>query len=155
MLRPVSLESVLHSALHDLRDVIRETQAVVEVQSDLPSVIAHSATLGQIATNLISNAIKFAAPGERPRVEVTCEQSEVHVRLLVQDSGIGIAPEHHQRIFKVFERLHGVETYSGTGIGLAIVNRAAQRLSGRCGVQSECGKGSLFWVELPRMSGEP
>ncbi len=68
--------------------------------------------------------------------------------LWVEDNGIGIAPEHQQRIFQAFQRLHGTDRYLGTGIGLAIVQRAAGRLGGRAGVESASGQGSRFWVEL-------
>jgi len=71
--------------------------------------------------------------------------------LSIQDNGIGIASEHHQRIFRVFERLHSAEQYPGTGIGLANVSKAAERMGGRVGVESQPQQGSRFWVELPRV----
>jgi signal transduction histidine kinase/CHASE3 domain sensor protein len=74
------------------------------------------------------------------------------IRLWVEDNGIGIAPEYHERIFRVFERLHGVETYPGTGIGLAIVRKGIERMGGRVGVESKLGQGSRFWIELPQVS---
>ena len=70
------------------------------------------------------------------------------VRLWIEDNGIGIAPEHQERVFNVFERLHGVETYPGTGIGLAIVKKGTERLGGRVGLESREGLGSKFWIEL-------
>ncbi len=72
------------------------------------------------------------------------------MRLWIQDNGLGIAPQHQQRIFKVFERLHGDEKYPGTGVGLAIVQKGAERMGGRAGVESVLGQGSRFWIELPR-----
>ena len=75
------------------------------------------------------------------------------VRLWVEDNGIGIAPEHRDRIFKVFERLHGEESYPGTGIGLAIVRKGIERTGGRAGVEPGDGGGSRFWVELPKPKG--
>ena len=72
----------------------------------------------------------------------------------VEDNGIGVAPEHQRRIFNVFERLHGSEAYPGTGIGLAIVRKGAERMGGRYGVESDVGRGSRFWVELPEAGSD-
>jgi signal transduction histidine kinase len=79
---------------------------------------------------------------------IHAEHRSNYVRLWVEDDGIGIAPEHQRRIFDPFQRLHGVEAYPGTGIGLAIVRRAVTRMGGSCGIDSEPGQGSRFWVEL-------
>jgi signal transduction histidine kinase len=81
---------------------------------------------------------------------VRAEPRDGLVRLWVEDNGIGIAPEHHERIFRVFERLHRSPDYPGTGIGLAIVRKAMERMGGRAGVESQLGRGSRFWIELPR-----
>jgi signal transduction histidine kinase len=67
----------------------------------------------------------------------------------VEDNGIGIEPGYQERVFQIFERLHGIETYPGTGVGLAIVRKGATRLGGRSGVESGSGQGSKFWIELP------
>jgi signal transduction histidine kinase len=75
------------------------------------------------------------------------------VRVWVEDNGIGIAPEHHRRIFEVFERLHGTEEYPGTGIGLAIVRKGVERMEGSVGVESSVAAGSRFWIELRRPEG--
>jgi signal transduction histidine kinase len=72
------------------------------------------------------------------------------VRLWVEDNGIGVAPEHQERIFQIFERLHGIETYPGTGVGLAIVRKGVIRLGGQVGVEASLGQGSKFWIELPK-----
>lgn len=113
-------------------------------------VIAHQNTLIQVLFNLISNGLKFHPPGVAPQVEVIAQpQKNGFTRISVSDKGIGIAPEHYPRIFEVFERLHGADAYPGTGIGLAIVKRGVQRMAGRYGVDSQVGKGSTFWVELP------
>jgi signal transduction histidine kinase len=100
--------------------------------------------------NLISNAFKFHAIGVAPQVEINVEHTgRGLVRIAVKDCGIGISPEHQEKIFKVFERLHGFNEYPGTGIGLAIVKRGTERMGGKVGVESQPGKGSTFWVELP------
>ena len=95
-------------------------------------------------------AEEMGRPGDREQLSVP--ESEIQnlnwIRLWVEDNGIGIAPEHRERVFRVFERLHGIETYPGTGIGLAIVRKGVERMGGRVGIESEIGQGSRFWVEL-------
>ena len=112
-------------------------------------MFGHSVTLVQIFANLIGNAIKFIPPSKTPVVSVFTELEKDRVRVWVEDNGIGIAPEHQGKIFDLFVRLHGNTSYSGTGVGLAIVQKGAERMGGRAGVISEPGKGSRFWVELP------
>jgi PAS domain S-box-containing protein len=146
----VDLGGVLAEVQAGLAELIRDRQAQVTVQGPLPTVLGHRPTLAQVVTNLLSNAIKFVAPGVPPRVRVWAEPRGESVRLWVEDNGIGIAPEHRERIFKVFERLHGEESYPGTGIGLAIVRKGAERTGGRAGVGPADGQGSRFWVELPK-----
>lgn len=131
------------------RQVAEGSKAELSVERPLPKVHAHRTILLQVLANLLSNAIKFVAPGVEPRVRVRGERREGKVRLWVEDNGIGIAPEHQGRIFRVFERLHASGEYPGTGVGLAIVRRALERLGGQAGVESQPGRGSRFWIELP------
>jgi PAS domain S-box-containing protein len=149
-LLPVSLDRVLDGALFSLANSIREKHAAVTVARPLPHVLGNGATLEVVVTNLLSNALKFVAPGVRPEIRVWAQQQETTVRLWVSDNGIGIAQEYHNKVFRVFERLHGDEAYPGTGIGLAIVRKGVQRMGGRSGVQSAPGHGSSFWIELPK-----
>jgi len=149
-LRPVGLGQAVQEALARLETEIEERGARVTVEEPLPDVIGHRATLVQVVENLLSNAVKFVAEGVQPRVQVWAEERGEHVRLWVADNGIGIAPEYHERIFRVFERLYGVEDYPGTGIGLAIVKKGVERMGGRVGVESDVGRGSRFWIELER-----
>ena len=148
MLERVDVREAVDDALHNLDEDIRTSGATVEVDAGLPQVKANRAVLVQVLTNLISNAIKFG--GERPTVRVRAGASDASARVWVEDEGIGIAPKHQERIFRAFERLHGAERYPGTGIGLAIVHKGIERLGGRVGVESQEGKGSRFWFELPR-----
>jgi PAS domain S-box-containing protein len=147
-LESVDVREVVDAALHNLDEDIRLTHATVEVEPNLPRLRANRAVLIQVLTNLISNAVKFG--GEQPTVLVRAQRDNDKARIWVEDHGIGIAPKHHERIFRAFERLHGAERYPGTGIGLAIVHKAIERLGGRVGVESQEGKGSRFWFELPR-----
>jgi PAS domain S-box-containing protein len=128
---------------------IRDHKISLEVSSPLGTVFAHLPTFKQILTNLLSNSIKFLAPDRPPQIRILTTRTPGYIRLSVQDNGIGIAPEHHEKIFGLFQRLHDNQTYPGTGIGLALVRKGAERMGGRVGVESEVGKGSRFWVDLP------
>ena len=150
-LQPITLAAVVVEALDQLEAELRERQAQVTVEEPLPDVVGHRTTLIQVVTNLLTNAVKFVAPGVQPQVRVWAEERDEWVRLWVQDNGIGIAPEHQERIFRVFERLHGIESYPGTGIGLAIVRKGLERMGGQVGVESQVGQGSRFWLELPQV----
>lgn len=116
-------------------------------------MIAHRSTLLQVIINLIGNAIKFVAPNTQPEIDIFVEEAQQNsqrwIRLWIVDNGIGIAPEHQERVFRVFERLHGAESYPGTGIGLAIVRKGLERMGGQVGVESQLGHGSRFWIALP------
>jgi len=106
--------------------------------------------LTQCISNVLGNAIKFVAPGTIPHIRIWTAPVDSDVRLIFQDNGIGIAPEHRSRLFKMFERIHPGDTYEGTGIGLAIVKKAVERMGGDVGVDSEPGQGSRFWIQLLR-----
>ena len=147
---PASLEQVVDEALMQLEAEIRAKQADVVVERPLPQVIGQYSTLVQVVANLLANGIKFVASGVQPSVRLWTEERDDWVRLSVRDNGIGIAPEYQERIFRVFERLHGPDTYPGTGIGLSIVRKAIERMGGRVGVESTPDGGSTFWVELRR-----
>ena len=145
-MQPVSVFEAVRQAIDQLPDgrAVRVVHLPKEVR-----VIAHAQTLVQALNNLFSNAIKFHAPGVAPEVEVSAVRNKDCIRILVRDNGIGIAPEHQERIFQAFERLHGQEEYPGTGIGLAIVKRGLHRMRGDLGLESVSGRGSTFWIELP------
>jgi signal transduction histidine kinase len=145
---PVSLRQALDEALSQQQGAIDTSQAKLTVDKAFPDVEGDYRMLVQVISNLISNALKFVAPGETPSVRISAESSQGRVLLSVEDKGIGIDPEHEQRIFRVFERLHGGEVYPGTGIGLAIVRKGVERMNGQVGVESKPGKGSHFWIEL-------
>jgi signal transduction histidine kinase len=145
----LSLEEPIHELLAILDNEIRARGAKVEVASPLGQVWTHLPTLKQVLSNLISNGIKFTAPGRPPLVRIYTTPREQFIRLWVEDNGIGILPQHHEKIFGLFQRLHDNQTYPGTGIGLALVRKGAERLGGRAGVESEPGQGSRFWLDLP------
>jgi signal transduction histidine kinase len=154
-LQPVDLTPVVAEVLAQLQTELQERAALVTVKEPLPQVRGHRATLVQVVANLLTNAVKFVRPGVQPRVRIWAEEREERIRLWVEDNGIGIALEQQERIFRVFERLHGIETYPGTGIGLAIVRKGVARMGGRVGVESTPGQGSKFWVEMPKAENVP
>ncbi|MFP2960685.1 PAS domain-containing protein [Myxococcus sp. 1LA] len=143
----------LDRAAANLRVAIQETHASVE-HGPLPAVLADETQLTQLFQNLVGNALKFhgASP---PRVRVSAEPLEEEVRFTVRDWGIGIAPEYFERIFVIFQRLHGKEEYPGTGIGLAICKKIVERHGGRIGVESQPGEGTAFWFTLPAAPSQP
>jgi PAS domain S-box-containing protein len=114
----------------------------------LDDVIGHEPSLVQVVSNLLNNAVKFVEPGTVPSVCVRTEREDGKVRLWVEDNGIGIDPQYHHRLFAMFERIHPKMAYEGTGVGLAIVRKATERMGGRVGVVSDGRNGSRFWVEL-------
>lgn len=122
-LKAVSLNLIVSRSIAQLEAEIAQTQARITVVEPLTAVLAHPPTLLQVLANLLSNAIKFVEPGIVPQVRVYTEAEEEFIYLWVEDNGIGIAPEFHDRIFGLFDRLHGQEVYPGTGIGLAIANK--------------------------------
>jgi signal transduction histidine kinase len=143
----VDLNLVVSEAMIQLEADLKQQQAKVTLLSVLPKVLGHRTTLVQVITNLLTNAIKFVE-NTQPQVQIWAETQDDWVQLWIADNGVGIAPEHQQRIFRVFERLHGIETYPGTGIGLAIVQKGIERMGGEVGVESQPGKGSQFWLKL-------
>jgi signal transduction histidine kinase len=144
-----ALDQVVSGVCRQLAAELAARQVALTVEEPLPLVRGNSTLLGQVVANLLDNACKFVAPGVKPQVRVRAELRDGTVRLWVEDNGIGIAPEHQEQVFRIFERLHGQETYPGTGIGLAIVRKAAERLGGQVGVESQPGAGARFWIDLP------
>jgi signal transduction histidine kinase len=148
-LQVCSLDQAVVESRRALEKEIRESRCEMEVEQPLGSVQAYVGLLDMVVANLIGNALKFTFPGRRPKVRIRSENRTGLIRLWVEDNGIGIHPDHHEVIFKVFERLHREETYPGTGIGLAIVRKGVEKLGGSVGLDSTPGEGSRFWVEFP------
>jgi signal transduction histidine kinase len=141
----------LHKLVREVIDGYLDWQppaADIQIEGTLPPVLGHAGFLTQCISNLLSNAIKFVSPGIQPSVRIRAETIDEYVRLCFQDNGIGIAAQNHHRIFGMFERINPLTEYQGTGIGLTIVRKAAERMGGRVGFESELGKGSTFWIEL-------
>jgi PAS domain S-box-containing protein len=144
---PVKLANAVDEACAQIDEKLRDRVAV-SVDAKL-RVSAHLPTLAQILFNLINNGLKFYPEGKTPHVEVRAHRDGENVLVSVRDEGIGIALQHQERIFQVFERLHTADAYPGTGIGLAIVKRGITRMGGTVRVESAPGKGSTFHICLP------
>jgi len=123
------------------RDVLRV--------GDLPTIDGDEPQLRQLMQNLISNALKFRRPDVVPEVEIAATAGTASVEITVRDNGIGFEPQYSGRIFRVFERLHGRSRYPGTGIGLALCRRIAERHGGTIVADGEPGAGATFTVTLP------
>jgi PAS domain S-box-containing protein len=122
----------------------------IQIRSPLLKVRAHETSLGQCIANLLTNAFKFVRPGVRPIIRIwTDAREQQHVRLWIEDNGIGIKPEHHARIFHMFERIHPAGKFEGNGIGLAIVRKSIEKMGGELGLESDGEHGTRFWFQLP------
>jgi two-component system sensor histidine kinase/response regulator len=127
---------------------LQPSEADIQIEGKLPVVWANEATLTQCVSNLLGNAIKFVPKGTVPRITLRAEVHEKEAIIWIKDNGIGIAPNDLDRIFGIFVKVHSADSYSGTGIGLSIVRRAAEKMGGQVGVESTLGQGSRFWVKL-------
>ena len=149
-LQAVALGPVVSGVLGSMESEIKERKGRISVDPHLPAVMGDAVMLAQALTNLVSNAIKFVPAGVDPTANIRAETQNGRVRLWVEDNGIGIAPDLHKKLFQVFERLVKSDEYPGTGIGLAIVRKAVERMGGEVGLESQPGQGSRFWIDLPR-----
>jgi len=158
-----------------MNSALQEPRAVVAIVRPLHRILAHPTLFSQCISNLLDNAAKFVAPGGQPRVIIRSEVVDAndplangrhrdlsgrklqssrrtyarYVRLWVEDNGIGMDSLTREKVFGMFERAREAKQYPGTGIGLAILAKAIERMNGRFGVESEPGAGSRFWIDLP------
>jgi signal transduction histidine kinase len=146
-LEPVAIDELLNQILV-LLNPTHPLGVHVAFEPHLLPVLATPTLLGQCLSNLLSNAAKFVEPGTTPHIRVRTEPRGDKVRIWVEDNGVGIDPAYHEKIFGLFERVGNLKEHDGTGVGLAIVARASQRMGGTCGVESAPGAGSRFWIEL-------
>lgn len=145
-LGPVNVGELARHVVETYPD-LRPPKVEVKIHSMIPAVLANEAALAQCLGELMQNAARFCKPDRMCHIEVRATRAEKGwVRVLVADDGIGIAPEFHDRIFEMFQRLSAAT--EGTGVGLAIVKKAIEQMGGRVGVESQPGDGSRFWFEL-------
>jgi signal transduction histidine kinase len=148
-LMSLSLGDLVNEAIDLLRDPIADTGAVLRISEGLPRVRGDRLLALQVLVNLLDNALKYTIPDTPPFVEIHAEEASDGVLLSVSDRGIGIPPEYHEKVFKIFQRLHHESEYPGTGVGLASVKKAASIMGCNVRVESAQGKGATFTVRFP------
>ena len=143
----ICIDEMIDDITSDMRENIRAVDADIVV-GDLPPIVGHPLLLRVLFNNLMSNALKFHQPGRKLKIELSSVQTADGYVLSFKDNGIGIEPEHHERIFSMFKRLHHPEEYEGTGLGLALCRRAVKSHGGMIEVRSTVGKGTEFLITL-------
>ncbi len=143
-------QAICARAIEGLRAAIEESAAVV-TYGPLPALLADPARLSQLFSNLIGNALKFRAE-QPPHVHISADRKGSEWLFAVRDNGIGIDPAHAEKIFEIFQRLHGKQQYPGTGVGLALCKMIVQSHGGRIWVESQPGQGATFYFTLPARS---
>lgn len=152
---PADCGRMVERVLSGLKASIAQHEAEVTCDDDLPTVMVDVMQIERVLQNLIGNAIKFRAPDRPIRVHVGAERDGDYWTISIRDNGIGIEPDHFDRIFQIFQRLHGRKAYEGTGIGLAIVKKTIENHGGQIRVESEPGEGSTFYLTIPVMPDAP
>lgn len=150
VLKPTKLADVLAAVARNVTPRVSEYGATLHIVDDLPAVQGDWTLLSQIFTNLVDNALTYRKPGVPVTVSVTWKGVNDDVVVSVSDNGIGIEAEYFEKIFNVFQRLHSQDEYPGTGIGLAVVKKAADLQNGRVWVDSAVGAGTVFHVQLAK-----
>ncbi|WP_373519987.1 PAS domain-containing protein [Aquiflexum sp.] len=147
----VDLQGIVKEVCMLHSQIIEEKGAKV-IYGDLPSIMAHKGPVLQIFQNLVGNALKYSKDDVIPEITINAIKRKHEWLVSISDNGIGISPEFHDKIFIIFQRLHGKEKYSGTGMGLAIVKKIVDNLGGKIWVESEEGKGSTFHIAFPSLA---
>jgi signal transduction histidine kinase len=142
------LSAILENALANLEIARRECDARI-THDQLPTLQVDASQFTQLFQNLIANALKFTAPDRQPAVHIGCRRRNGDWEFSVRDNGIGIAEQDYERIFQLFQRLHGRSEYPGTGIGLAVCKKIVERHGGRIWLESEAEKGTTFFFTVP------
>ena len=145
---PVALQEILMDLVSEFQPALEKSKGKIDVAKDLPTLMGDRTLFRQIFSNLLDNAIKYHAVGSAPNIDVSWQVEDKAVILAVKDNGIGIPVEYHEKIFNIFQRLHPLEEFPGTGIGLAAVRKAVERLGGKVWVESQPENGSTFFGKI-------
>lgn len=144
----VNTDFVLNQAINNLKNSIDENNAKI-THKPLPKVLADSDQLRRVFQNIVGNAIKYRKHDEHPKIHISAYKESNEYVFSVSDKGIGIDKQYLDRIFRIFQRLHTLDEYQGTGVGLAVVKKVIERHGGRTWVESELDKGSTFYFTIP------
>jgi light-regulated signal transduction histidine kinase (bacteriophytochrome) len=146
-LKTIDCKKVIDDVIADLGNITKTSGATIEV-GEMPVLQAYETEMRQLFQNLITNAIKFSKKDGPPLIRVQAQREEEKWKFSVSDNGIGVAPEHFERIFNIFQRLHGKNEYEGKGIGLAYCKKIVELHHGKIWVESKLGKGTTFYFVL-------
>jgi light-regulated signal transduction histidine kinase (bacteriophytochrome) len=137
--------------LLDMQILVKDNNAAIEI-GNLPVIQASRSEMQQLFQNLVSNAIKYRRENVDPEISIDAKQQNGEWLFWIKDNGIGIEPGYHDKIFVIFQRLHNMEEYSGTGIGLATCKKIVEMYNGKIWLESQPGEGSTFYFTLGRES---
>ncbi len=151
--KETSMQQVLDCTLVDLQQTIEEVGAKISFDS-LPPVYGDATQLGQVWQNLIVNALRYRDPTKPVEIQVGVSSDDGYWKFFIKDNGIGIDPQFHEKVFKIFQRLHSYQDHEGTGIGLAVCKRIIEHHGGKIWIESELNKGAIFHFTLPKISKE-
>lgn len=154
-LKKVNFQNVISIVIKNLEKLIHENKARINIISEMPVIAANEFQMVELFQNLISNAIKFKKSNIPVIIEIFAKHKKDAWLFSVKDNGIGIAEEYSERIFGIFQRLHGRDTYPGTGIGLAICKKIVEQHGGQIWVESKLGEGSVFYFTLRAAADQP
>ncbi len=146
-MKNLNFKLLVQSVCHDLDHIVKKTNAKITI-GDLPNTCGYETELRLLFQNLITNSIKFMDPEKAPEISISAEQNKHITTFSVSDNGIGIDPKYNEKIFTIFQRLHGRKEYEGTGIGLAHCSKIVELHNGNIWVESEVGKGSTFYFTI-------
>ncbi|MBP9691965.1 MAG: PAS domain-containing protein [Alphaproteobacteria bacterium] len=152
-LKETDMQEVLNWTLATLHDALEDGGVDLSLEP-LPQVLGDEIQLGQLFQNLIANALRYHAPTHPLKIQIGAIEEEDFWKLFVKDNGIGIDPQFHERVFKIFQRLHSYEEFKGTGIGLSICKRIVERHGGKIWIESEENEGSTFYFTIPKIIQE-
>jgi light-regulated signal transduction histidine kinase (bacteriophytochrome) len=149
----IELPRVIKKLLAEEAETIAENKVRVDVSLRCPALTAEPIGLEEALRNLIDNAVKFCSKQPKPIIEIGSREDDQHYFIWVKDNGIGFDMQYHERIYGVFQRLVLEDDFPGTGLGLALVKKAMDRVNGRVWAVSAPGQGATFYLEIPKSNG--